>query len=274
MRVRWPSVLLAGLFSVVALSLMPASARAQSAEDCRASLTTTEDPARADFDVACRNRVRNVIGQSNEPGDASGRNLVASCDRLSAQRFRCEPSVSCDFFGCTFYGFVSGSFRAKNGDVCGSPALAITFVVKADANPFGSNTRTEKIGPVRVSGCPPGPLCTSRGTSGNDILRGTSGDDVICGGAGNDIVYGGGGNDTLRGGSGNDILRGQGGNDHTFGGPGNDILYGGSGSDRLFGEDGRDILKARDEVGGNDLADAGAGEDSCASDRGDTRESC
>ena len=121
---------------------------------------------------------------------------------------------------------------------------------------------------------PPPPPCTKHGTAGNDIIRSTSRNDVVCAGAGNDIVYGGGGNDTLRGGSGNDILRGQGGNDRTFGGPGNDILYGGSGSDRLFGADGGDILKARDEVGGNDLADAGAGEDSCATDRGDTRGSC
>ncbi len=127
------------------------------------------------------------------------------------------------------------------------------------------------------------PACTKRGTSGNDIIRGTSGDDVICAGGGNDIVYGGGGNDTIYGGAGNDILRGEGGNDrisgedgddHVIGGDGDDRLRGGPGSDVLSGQDGRDHLNTRDNRGGNDVANGGPGEDSCDTDRGDTRSSC
>ena len=143
--------------------------------------------------------------------------------------------------------------------------------------------------------------CTIRGTSGNDIIRGTARDDVICAGAGNDVVYGGGGNDTLSGGSGNNILRGERGDDRVFGGAGADVVRGGSGNDVLSGgdgadqviggseddhlrggpgrdvlsgQDGRDYLNTRDDRGGNDVANGGAGEDSCETDRGDARSSC
>jgi len=150
---------------------------------------------------------------------------------------------------------------------------------------------------------PPPPVrnCTIPGTPSNDILRGTPGNDVICAGRGNDIVYGGGGNDKIYGGGGNDILRGEGGNERIYGGGGDDIVRGGSGDDRLSGgdgddqviggdgadrllggsgrdilsgQDGRDYLNTRDSSGGNDIANGGAGADSCETDRRDTRSSC
>ena len=126
-------------------------------------------------------------------------------------------------------------------------------------------------------------VCTITGTSGNDIIRGTPGDDVICAVGGNDIVYGGGGNDAIYGGRGNDILRGEGGNDRLSGGDGDDQVIGGEGNDRLSGgpgrdvlsgQDGRDYLNTRDNVRGNDIANGGAGADSCEIDRRDTRTSC
>ena len=66
------------------------------------------------------------------------------------------------------------------------------------------------------------PVCTKKGTTGNDKLVGTAGRDVLCGGAGNDILKGLGGNDMLLGESGNDSMQG---------GTQNDILNGGTGTD-------------------------------------------
>ena len=78
------------------------------------------------------------------------------------------------------------------------------------------------------------PLCTIRGTPGNDVIVGTRRDDTICGFGGNDVIQGGGGNDTLIGGGGNDSLTG---------GAGHDFLFGGNGNDTLRGRDGaRDVL--------------------------------
>jgi Ca2+-binding RTX toxin-like protein len=66
------------------------------------------------------------------------------------------------------------------------------------------------------------PICTKKGTSGNDTLNGTSGKDVICGLGGNDTLQGLGGDDILVGGDGTDTL---------IGGTGNDTLDGGVGTD-------------------------------------------
>jgi len=77
------------------------------------------------------------------------------------------------------------------------------------------------------------PVCTVRGTSGDDVLHGTEASDVICGFGGDDSVFGGGGNDTVYGGSGQDVLRG---------GTGADVLFGGWDSDAIGGGDGADLL--------------------------------
>jgi dipeptidyl aminopeptidase/acylaminoacyl peptidase len=99
--------------------------------------------------------------------------------------------------------------------------------------------------------------CTISGTDGNDVLNGTPTADVICGL---------GGEDRLRGLEGNDEVRG---------GDGNDVVYGGAGEDRVFGEIGEDIVKTKDTVEGNDLADGGGGIfDSCRTDPGDATVNC
>ena len=79
------------------------------------------------------------------------------------------------------------------------------------------------------------PVCTIRGTPGDDILYGTASPDVICAFAGNDSVFAGGGDDTVYGGSGDDLIRGDGGRDVLFGGWGRDSITGGDGSDVLNG---------------------------------------
>ena len=94
------------------------------------------------------------------------------------------------------------------------------------------------------------PLCTIRGTPGNDVIVGTRRADTICGFGGNDVIRGGGGNDTLIGGGGHDSLTG---------GAGHDFLFGGNGNDTLLGHDGsRDVL------------DGGPGRDRIQADRADT----
>jgi Ca2+-binding RTX toxin-like protein len=59
-----------------------------------------------------------------------------------------------------------------------------------------------------------------------------------------------------------------------IGGDGNDRLFGGPGNDVLSGQDGRDYLNTRDNVRGNDIANGGAGADTCDTDRGDLGTSC
>jgi Ca2+-binding RTX toxin-like protein len=116
--------------------------------------------------------------------------------------------------------------------------------------------------------------CTITGTSDADDLLGTAGDDVICAKGGNDAVEGRGGNDRLVGGGGEDVLRGGFGNDRLYGGDGRDALTGGKGEDRHYGQGARDELDARDGVEGNDLADGGAGTDTCKTDPEDEKLSC
>ena len=48
----------------------------------------------------------------------------------------------------------------------------------------------------------------------------------------------------------------------------------GAGQDRLLGQDGNDLLNTRDGVQGNDLANGGAGTDTCRTDLEDRRISC
>ena len=62
------------------------------------------------------------------------------------------------------------------------------------------------------------PVCTLKGTAGDDRLVGTPGDDVLCGYAGDDVLEGGGGSDILLGGKGDDRLRGGDGDDRLEGG--------------------------------------------------------
>lgn len=106
--------------------------------------------------------------------------------------------------------------------------------------------------------------CTIFGTNGADILVGTRVSDIICGLGRNDTIYGASGNDTIRGGAGNDRI---------LGGTGADKLYGQTGVDRLYGQGGPDFLNVRDNKP-RDVANGGAGNDRCASDRGDRRVSC
>ncbi len=133
------------------------------------------------------------------------------------------------------------------------------------------------IGSFEAQSQPPNPnpnACTIVGTPGNDRLVGTPGRDVICGLGGNDVIFGGGGDDILRGGPGNDRIFGGPGNDILRGGVGDDVLRGGVGNDLLRGEGGNDRLFARDGVRGNDVANGGAGRDSCVADPRDVRRSC
>lgn len=99
---------------------------------------------------------------------------------------------------------------------------------------------------------PPDPRgCTIRGTAGPDLFIGTGGRDVICAGDGDDTV------------------RGEGGSDIVYGGRGWDLLVGGEGGDQLRGGRGPDTLRARDGVGGNDVALGGLGRDAISADPGD-----
>jgi Ca2+-binding RTX toxin-like protein len=126
--------------------------------------------------------------------------------------------------------------------------------------------------------------CTIVGSPDADVLTGTAGDDRICGlggndsitgGDGNDAIFGGDGVDTVTGDLGDDIVSGGRGNDRLDGGIGADILVGGpgKGTDTLRGRDGNDILLTLDRAGG-DVANAGAGTDSCSTDKLDTTKSC
>jgi RTX calcium-binding nonapeptide repeat (4 copies) len=112
------------------------------------------------------------------------------------------------------------------------------------------------------------------GTPGPDVLRSDDRSDAILGLGGADEVFGGGGADAICAGEGKDMLRGQTGNNQIAGGPGNDTAYGGDDEDRLLGQDGNDVLSTRDGVQGNDLANGGAGTDTCRTDPGDKKVSC
>jgi CSLREA domain-containing protein len=135
----------------------------------------------------------------------------------------------------------------------GSPAIdagAIAIGDRTDQRgvprPFdgdGDGTLTDDIGAFELD--PRG--CTITGAIGNDTLVGTPRRDVICGYGGDDLV---------------------------FGDAGNDVIYGDAGGDDLFGQGDNDRLDTRDGVQGNDLANGGAGQDTCTTDPGDARVSC
>lgn len=145
--------------------------------------------------------------------------------------------------------------------------------------------------------------------TGNSTLRGNELDNVIIGNSGSDTLYGYAGNDSLYGGGGTDYLFGGDGDDLLDGGAGNDILDGGNGSDTvsyltrgavnvnlatgsatLAGE--TDFLYSIENVigsafadtltgssvanrirtgGGNDVVDAGAGDDVVVIDGGNVQ---
>ena len=137
-------------------------------------------------------------------------------------------------------------------DECGSrDDPSHLYVIGIDGGGLRRLTFTCTVGDDRQPAWQP--LCTRRGTVGNDVIRGTSGDDVICAGAGRDVVYAGAGDDTI------------------IAGDGNDVIYGGSGSDRLFGSAGNDRLYAAD--GERDIVDGGPGRDSAVTDPTDLRAS-
>jgi Ca2+-binding RTX toxin-like protein len=120
-------------------------------------------------------------------------------------------------------------------------------------------------------------------TAGNDLITGYETSDTINSLAGNDTVYGGGGNDTIDGGTGSDHLYGEAGDDiliagtgdpnnasvsnFVYGGFGNDVLVASGKTDSLYGEAGNDIyvgsssVSTMQDVGGNNLFDAQAGND-------------
>jgi CSLREA domain-containing protein len=93
------------------------------------------------------------------------------------------------------------------------------------------------------------------GTAGGDTLLGSGRSDSILALAGADEVFGNG-DDVICGGGGGDTIRGGGGND------------------LLFGQDRGDTLITRDGVRGNDLANGGAGIDTCRTDAEDRKVSC
>lgn len=66
------------------------------------------------------------------------------------------------------------------------------------------------------------PICSVRGTGGDDVLNGTEGRDLICGHGGDDVI---------RGLGGDDVMFGHAGRDRIIGGPGRDIVVGNAGRD-------------------------------------------
>lgn len=104
----------------------------------------------------------------------------------------------------------------------------------------GATRLTQAEAPDLSPDWQPLPICTIRGTSGDDVLTGTAANDVICALAGNDAVRAGLGADLVLGGRGNDVLEGQNGEDVLLGERGDDLLDGGPGYDVLDGGGGND----------------------------------
>lgn len=107
------------------------------------------------------------------------------------------------------------------------------------------------------------------GRGGRDILVGRGGMDILCGGPGNDKLKGGPDVDVLLGGGGSDTLIGGGGWDFAVGGAGPDTIKGGGGTDFLLGEGKPDTIYGG--KGPGDVADGGAGSDTCEAE---TETSC
>jgi TolB protein len=105
----------------------------------------------------------------------------------------------------------------------------------------GATRLTVAPGPDVSPDWQPVPICTVRGSPGDDAdLRGTDGADVICGLGGDDAVRGRDGSDLILGGRGDDELDGQFGADVVFGDAGDDRIRGGPAYDVLDGGRGRD----------------------------------
>lgn len=88
--------------------------------------------------------------------------------------------------------------------------------------------------------------------------------------SGDDFLDGGAGNDVLRAGEGSDILVGGADNDMLDGGHDDDILSGGDGNDKIFGDANEDsvagihftlLVSSAANPNGNDVIDAGIGDD-------------
>jgi subtilisin-like proprotein convertase family protein len=145
-----------------------------------------------------------------------------------------------------------------------------------------------------------------RGSPGNDTIRSLDGGDVVFAGLGDDIVHAGPGDDTVYGNPGSDVIDGGEGSDWAKFKPGAfavdvslaagtstgegrdtlqsienvngtklaDVLTASTAGNILLGGDGADTIHAKDNVGGNDQVDGGAGTDSCTADAGDTVKGC
>jgi Raf kinase inhibitor-like YbhB/YbcL family protein len=188
----------------------------------------------------------------------------------------------CEMGPAYLYGTaaVSGSIEITGSLVCENGAVhseAIVFTFDQNGDDLESAT-SETTGPF-LKACGDG-VVTIEGTPGDDKpLVGTAGNDIIDGGGGNDTILGKDGYDILCGGPGNNKLKGGRHIDVMIGGPGNDKIIGGAGTDFGLGGDGKDTMKGGGDAdmmhgeakndtilgggGGGDVADGGAGTDTC-----------
>ncbi len=111
------------------------------------------------------------------------------------------------------------------------------------------------------------------GTEGADRIIGSAGDDAISGLAGSDTINGdtalrGGliGDDQIRGGRGADVIT-----DDTSLGVGGALLQD---NDEIFGGRGDDTIDVRENTGGADVVDCGAGKDTVFLDPVDKATNC
>src|SRR5215211_492110 len=118
-----------------------------------------------------------------------------------------------------------------------------TFHIEAQApafNPLQSSGEAEGAFDVQLR------FCTDVISEPGGILVGTDEDDTLCGSAESDLINGRGGKDTI------------------FGAGEGDGIVGGPGADEIYGEDGDDFQIYGD--GGNDVIDAGPGDDGDGTD--------
>lgn len=101
------------------------------------------------------------------------------------------------------------------------------------------------------------------GEDGNDTVWASDGDDLVQGGTGDDRLGAGHGSDTVDGGDGNDTIIKISGDGALYGGADNDILIGGYQNDHIYGGSGADWIRGdiSDLIGGIDVIDGGAGDD-------------
>jgi CSLREA domain-containing protein len=231
--------------------------------------------------------LRNTILAANEDGSPGSSDVPDCAVTGGAAITLAGYDLLGNHFGCTF-----GVTPGAEGNQIGGPTNPIDPLLEIGINPNGGPTSTLALlsgSPAINAGNPAAPgsgaeACAAFdqrgvprsdcdigayelnkchgavvnvvGSAGADVLRGTDRSEAFLALAGADEVFGGGGNDVICTGAGNDTLRGQGGND------------------KLFGQDGSDVLNTRDGVEGNDLANGGAGTDTCIADPKDRRVSC